>query len=413
VGLRITVLAAGMLSCFLLLTGHGDAPGDWHTRGELELSGYHSEHLLMYPQGASAHSPAHTVDEYGWARLYVHGGWDSGETFSAALTMRGESRWGSRNISDFMDANIARGWIRASTIAFTPLSLTAGRFQTGTGHDLWFSESDDLWILDGIHGIYDALPWEFRVIGARVSHLSLDSPLRQVYWWQGAYRRGPPWLPSITFYQGIASMERDATPMVSGVLVDMYHNPDWHVTCEGAFEFGNRADDAGLLAGLADLQISYTAENHALQPRYTVRWTWASGDAMPGGRHDFIPFMNSDQWGIVFKPRLQNIHMFSINSILTPLAGHQCRIGLYYYIQAHARCAQPSRPSIESSGYSGITDGENHTLGSEADLSWTWLPAENLSLVLDMGCFFAGNAFDHSTENHDAAQIHLRAELSF
>jgi len=380
---------------------------DYFFYGDIQLRGYGTRNL--YP--AAAEQPDHSA-RFGRGRLRLSTDISYADRYHLLLTLRAHAGWGARNHSDFIETAFSKAWFEWMNIGFSPLTLKLGRQSFGFGSGLLLSDDEDEWLYDAMRGTWDALPLVVNIVGGRTAACSRDTDVDQFFWLNTQYETDHSFVPVVELYQGIFDMQHDAQPLLAGIRTVLVDVPKWWVQTEVAYEWGQRMEGHALSAWLLDARIRRRRSIADKQISCMLRYTYASGDHDADGMHQFVDLMNNDQWGHVFKPRLSNIHIISLNGTIGLTPHLQTGLSGYYYIQDKATIQTASRPGYESDGYNLLTDGQHSELGTEVDFFITCQASEQLELQLHAGYFWSGQAYRESSPD-DAREIRVEAVLDF
>ncbi|NCC51395.1 MAG: hypothetical protein EOM20_09290 [Spartobacteria bacterium] len=407
--IRSRRFVAGLVLFFLAERGLRAEPWEAFFYGDLSLRGYETRQLVpgQDDAGISEENVA-TADRFGWARLALSSDLTYADRFHALLTLRARARWGAKNHSDLLEGDVAQGWIEWMNIGFSPGSLTLGRQTVGFGNGLALSDEGNEWLYDAVRGTWDAFPLVVEVVGGRTAACSRDTAVDRFYLLNVQYTMERFLAHHLEIYQGVFDRDDDARPVLFGARNVWFDLPAWMAELEGACEFGERPGGGALAAWLLDASLTYRPPVAETRFHTTARYTYASGD--PDGTHEFVDLMNSDQWGRVFKPRLGNIHIFSLNNTFTLSEMWQAGLSGFYYMQDRAGVRNASRPGYESDGYAWKTDGRQRELGTEIDVFINCNVTAELAVRMHAGYFWAGSAY---AAGKDAMDVRMEASLAF
>lgn len=395
---------------------------DAYVRPDIRLRGYRTDHRdvalrACVPPAADPDVPERRDprDEeiFGAARvrLALHADWT--DQVSTRITGHADSLWGRTGCDDRLAAGLSEAWLELHNLAFSPLSLKAGRQHLHYGGGLVISGRNEDWDFDAARLVYDALPTSADLVYGSVTHLSPDSEVD--HFWRAGIRRefeGGP-LRDLEAYAGTFSLAEDGRPVLLGARAAARGSPCWRSAAEAAYECGEGPGGRDLSAFLADFAVERRFPQAAAAPAIRLGWTHASGDRTEDGQRTFVGLLNHEEWGRVFSPRLSNIHIFSLRGSLTPAPGILLAIELYSYGQARAFAAVAADGRLENGGYLVTTAGEERHLGDEADLvvEYTW--RERLTFRTYAGHFVPGEAYDGQPGDEIASELGVELRARF
>ncbi len=332
---------------------------------------------------------------------------------AGAATVRAVDRCGEPDLQNDVAAQVPRAWLGLDNIAFTPLSLRAGRQSWKHGAGLIFSAQDDYWFYDAARVTYDAFPLVVNAAAARVPYGTPDTLVDWFGWAHARYEPDAGWARALEAYGGWFELESGGQPALAGLRAEWLRDPAWSASSEAAGEWGTRPGGGDLAAGLLDLLVTRRFASAWAQPSLDAGWTWASGDGDAGGRHEFIGLFNGQNWGRVFSPRLANLHAVSARATATPLSWLSARLAAWFYWQARANAGLAGDGRFDEGGYMAPPNGQDRRLGSEYNLTLTFTPLDRLTIEALAGYFVAGPAYAGQPGGRDAAGAHLLATLRF
>jgi hypothetical protein len=395
---------------------------DLYFYGDLRARVYHSDPLLLPETQA--------FEEDGWfadTRTRVTAALQFSDAFSAQLTLQWNTQLSpeqndSDNVASIGAYNgewdrfgIGPSEIAWNNILFSPYRLRAGRTAILFDEGLLFSAEQGAWLLDHIALEYDTPALKIVGLYGSVSWLAPETDIREFAFLHGSRNNPQPSrLPTISGYAGTLRMRDNGQPVMAGLHTTLFRSRSWKMYFEAAGETGTRPHDQSLLAGITDAGLVYehiTSEKRTAS--LSTRWTFATGDAQPDGRHAFIPLFNYEDWGCVFSPQLSNIHILSLKTELPVWRAITLHAAAYSYFQARINQGRASRANFNNGGYTPLTDGNSRELGSEIDAALEYLVSPDLRIELVGGYFIRGSAYAQTANAQNASEISLQATLRF
>ena len=373
-----------LLSCSVF-SGHA---GEWVTTGDLRLRLYDGS-TIVNTRSASQEPDDERYFSSSRARFGLRA--ELAPQITVVAMGQAWNRWA-------MDDNHWRfgagpAYLSLENIAYIPLSLCAGRHSSHYGSGLIFDGTDEAWLYDGGVLSYDAEPYRVDLEVNRVAAGEFSTDVDYFAWLCGQYRLRELADAKLAAYAGFFSESTEARPCLLGWRLGSDSRRGWDLSVEGAVEVGQGVDDGALLAWIADLVITRNLLAVEKPPTLSLRGTYASGSDEVGGRHDFIPLFNGQDWGRVYSPALADIEILALR--LAWPVGDVVVLSLdgFGYWQERLSVRSMADKRFESGGYGLMTDGDNRCLGYETDLGGKLLINEYLDFSLHGGLFWPGSAY--------------------
>jgi hypothetical protein len=415
--LNSTAGIRGLLCCLLLwglsvatLKAEWTLPDEatWGTGGRIHF--YATDQRALNAGGDLADEKA---DQ--WAARLRWRGWGAyplGDMLTIHAGGRLEGRSGRIYSDEGLWLDVDQLRVTIENLMMTPMSLEVGRGMYEPVAGRLIENRDATWIMDGAFVRWDQWPWQLASCGGRVSGVSPETDVRNIWMMSFTREFDRHWCSKIDLYGGAVSMIGDADPYVVGARPVLYAGPAWRVWGELDGEWGTTRNGEDLAAVLAELHLLYKAERGALRPEIEAMTLWASGDDQPGGKQAFVPLLNEAAGGTVLRPRLTNLQLLNLAGRLHP--GQRWRIELagYYYWQSCGNADVMGDTRFGNGGYMAQTDGENRDLGGEVNLSVSLELDSGMRIECTGGTFFPGRAYSKSGRSA-ASEVCLSLSCEF
>ncbi len=177
------------------------------------------------------------------------------------------------------------------------------------------------------------------------------------------------------------------------------HN-DWLYEAEGAYQFGRNADGSDHSAGAFTFGLGRAFPCAAWKPTIWAYYDWASGDDTRGnGYHHMYPLAHKYLGFMDFYGR-RNVQ--DANLLLTMKPHDKIKLlAWYHYFQLQNINDVPY--NVNMSPFAGLPSGSSGSrdLGSEIDLTATWLISPRTNLVFGYSHFFAGDYYGTTNVPYD------------
>lgn len=351
---------------------------------------------------------------------------DLEEQVLAVATVEANGTWGSGRPGEFpatddFDTSLSEGYIQLQEMWYTPATLKLGRQYLHYGRGLILSSKEDELRYDAARLVWDRYPFTLDLVFGKIYEglQSMNSDVTvgddENLWFANLrYEFEESTLQDVELYIGYRDQETDAgaSPGIVGLRGDIMPSEEWTAWAEAGYEFGDATTSEDLKAYVLDVGTEYIFTKTALEPKLSLSWTYASGDANDTGK-TFVPWGDYNYWGYVFSPTLSNIHILNAAVEVLPVENLSLGVEFYYYLQDSASAAVVGSPYKDNGGVSAETNGFDEDLGAELDFVVGYDYSNDVRTQFYVGAFLPGDAYQGTTGDDKAVEVRGEIQVNF
>jgi len=317
------------------------------------------------------------------------------------VTLQADGIWG-QNSSPALLAAGNKGWtvgldeayVQLRELFYSPATLKVGRQYLNYGSGLIISSSDlTQYNFDAGRLVLDYHPLTIDVVAAQLANgqLFTSRPAgggqSDLLFVNAKYDGGSSALKTVEAYVGwvnqtalfpvagntaIPPTFNGSSPIILGLRTDLAPTEGLTASLEGAYELGNadginstKAKD--ISSFIAKAAVTYTMKGVAWTPAFNADYTYAQGGGT-GGRHNFVPWFDGVDNGVLFGPVLSDVQIFNLGASVKPCANTTLALEGFYYLKADSKTTPVfSNPNYDFGGlgYAAVTG--HREIGYELD----------------------------------------------
>ena len=374
----------------------------------------------------------------------------------AVVTLQADGIWGDKASAVSSTAHpvgnnawaigVNEAYVQLRELFYSPATLKVGRQYLNYGSGLIISSSDlASYNFDAGRLILDYHPLTIELVAGqlvnnqKVSNTPSAAPRAgqsDLLFLNAKYEVGNSVVKDVEAYFGWASQcgpnmaagvgpgTNGASPMVVGLRTDLTPVENLTASLEGVYEAGDAGAGAGAVYGanqisafLAKAAATYTFKGVAWNPAINAAYTFASGGGS-GGRHNFMPWFDAADNGVLFGPTLSNIQIINLGASVKPSANTSLAVEGYYYLKTDKNVGVSGNPNFDvgglsymASGSSVIPAGGAREIGWEVDTILGYDYSKDVRAQLVYAAFIPDNAI-HNVSGYDRVANEIRGEIN-